>query len=162
MGMAGLVLALMVWILSGIDVAEAERLALKVFPGEVVDVQDVVDIGDGCYDDATFYKVRIQGAAYRSDVYVNRETGMVSRYSHDYDTDDNRENLPVPSVANEMLLEEEAARIALKAVPGEIALMEWNEDVGSAYYGFYIRGFRGDYEVYINAHTGKVIELNKV
>ena len=66
----------------------------------------------------------------------------------------------VSVMAQGLISEQEAKNLALEVVSGEVFRVELDTDDGITYFEVYIQTENGIAEVYINAHTGEVLEID--
>ena len=140
---------------SEISLEEARRIALETVNGTIVEEER----DDDSYD----FEIRLDGRKY--EIEINAFTGSVEEFEIDDDDDDDRssdrkkkedkdKNRNQQKSSTSLTLEE-ARRIALERVNGRITEEERDDDS----YEFEIRLDGKEYEIEINAFTGKIEEF---
>jgi len=142
-----------------ITLEEAETIALKEVNGAVESIDLETKVGK------SYYEVEIEKDYMDYDIYIDAVTGEpYSIKQDDKDFDDDYDDDSVVKAdgknsADTVISETEAAAIAEKAVNGKVFEIEKEHDDGILKYQIELRTDRGEAEVDIDAHTGKIIEI---
>lgn len=144
-----------------ITVEQAKTAALKVAKGRVDDVELERKHGK------VYYEVEIEKSGKDVDVHIDAVSGKVLAVldkDTDDDNDDDRDNT---NGSNSVLAEvkfttEQASAIAAKAVSGgKVVKVELDEDDNRYIYEVDLRTSKGEVEVDVDAHTGKVLSVDQ-
>ncbi|MDQ0270854.1 PepSY domain-containing protein [Cytobacillus purgationiresistens] len=136
-----------------ITMDKVKEIALKKQAGEIESIELESHLGTEYYD------VEIENGKIDYDIHIDAMTGKVLsvKEDHDGDYDDVGETGSLSS--KDLLPEQEALKIAEKAVNGKVVEMKLDKDDGLAVYEFELKTDRGEAEVEINAVTGEVLDL---
>lgn len=87
-------------------------------------------------------------------------SGAVGIHAYAQEDDGKLESKQFSSITNSLISEKEAITIANKQVNGEVIKIELDSDDGRYEYDLDLRNTKGDYDITIDATTGKVLELD--
>lgn len=150
---------------------KAKKIALGVVNGTIIKVELEDENDDD--DDSQEYEIKIQANGKKYEIKIDAITGKVTEVeSNDYDDDDdkkivnlNKENVNAnkdhenKKSSGKIISREEAKNIALGLVNGTIVEFELDEDDGRQEYEIEIIANGIEYEIEIDASTGKVLEF---
>ncbi|NLY46152.1 MAG: hypothetical protein GX053_09225 [Tissierella sp.] len=134
--------------------AKARKIALELVNGEIVEFK-LNDYDDG--DDDTEYEVKIIANGYKYEIEIDAYTGKVLEFERDGKANikDNKQ----------LIGEAKARKIALDLVNGKIVKFELDDydddDDDDPKYEIEIIADGHEYEIEIDAYTGKVLEFEK-
>jgi len=129
---------------------EARNIAIKLVNGEIIKMELHDD------DDTPEYEIKILKDGIKYEIEIDALTGIVKEFEKDDDDDDDRSNKPVGSIISL----EDAKKIALARVNGEIIKIELDDD-DDMEYEIEIRKDGIKYELEIDAYTGVITEFEK-
>lgn len=140
-----------------ISVDKAETLALKEVSGKVEEVELEKE------HQRFIYKVDINDENVGDDreVYVDAYTGEVLGVENDDDfIRNNAEKANSKTVNKNEISQEEAIRLAEKAVNGKVHSIEKEYDDGRIKYEFELQSDKGEVDVELDALTGDILEMD--
>ncbi|TDC67170.1 peptidase M4 [Actinomadura sp. GC306] len=130
-----------------VTAVKAAAAALKAVPGKVAEI----DLDDGVWE----VEVLAKNGKWR-DVDVSADSGKVLSNRVDDDDDDDRDE--AAALRKAKVSASDAAKAALKAAPGTVTSVEFDEDDGKAVWEIEITGQDGnERELEVNAATAKVV-----
>ncbi|WP_191090865.1 PepSY domain-containing protein [Niallia endozanthoxylica] len=139
-----------------ITLQDAETIALKEVNGTVESIDLETKVGK------SYYEVEIEKDHMDYDIYIDAVTGEPYSIKQDdkgFDDDKFVDQGKSTNSAGTAISETEAVAIAEKAVNGKMVEIEKEHDDGILKYQLELRTDRGEAEVDIDAHTGKIIEI---
>jgi len=138
----------------------AKKIALGLVNGEVIKLEFDDDDNDSKYE----IEIRHDGKEY--EIEIDAYTGKVIEFEkdddeEDSDQDNNQENNQDINTSRKVIGFEAAKKIALDLVNGQIIKFEFDDDDNDSKYEIEIIYEGREYEIEIDAYTGKVIEFEK-
>lgn len=144
-----------------ITIEQAKTAALKVAEGRVDDVELERKHGK------VYYEVEIEKSDNDVDVHIDAVSGKVLAVLDKDTDDDNDDDRDHTNGSNSVPAEvkfttEQASAIAIKAVSGgKVVKVELDDDDNRYIYEVDLRTSKGEAEVDIDAHTGKVLSVDQ-
>ncbi|MCF8017874.1 MAG: PepSY domain-containing protein [Vallitaleaceae bacterium] len=135
-----------------IGVEAAQKIALGLVNGEIKKIEFDDDDHDLKYE----IELIFEGREY--EIEIDAYTGKVLEFEKDDDDDDDEYD---SSISRDVIGVEAAKKIALGLANGEIVKFEFDDDDDDAEYEIEIRFEGREYEIEIDAYTGKVLEFEK-
>lgn len=141
-----------------ITIEEAETIALKEVSGTVEDVELERE------HLKLVYKVDIDENQVANDddkeVHVDANTGEILKVEKDDDNDDDDFKSSKAKTNQKEISQDEAIKIAEKAVNGKVHSIEKEYDDGRIKYEFELSSDKGEVDVEIDALTGDILEMD--
>jgi uncharacterized membrane protein YkoI len=136
---------------------EVKEKAIEAVGGKVTDIE--LDLEKSRY----IYEVEVQSNGFEFDLDIDGETGKVLRTEKDsWDDDDYDDHYDDNVIVTDgkFITKEAAVEIALKQAKGKVTSVELDEDDGRVHYEIEIRKGNVEYDLEIDAITGKVLEID--
>lgn len=137
--------------------ARAKEIALELANGEIIEFK--LDDYDDDGDDNPEYEIKIIGDGYKYEIEIDAYTGRVLEFEKEASHKD------APSKSAKQLIGNERAKgIALGLVNGKIVKFElddYDDDDDDPKYEIEIIANGSEYEIEIDAYTGRVLEFEK-
>ncbi|MDD2446378.1 MAG: PepSY domain-containing protein [Tissierellia bacterium] len=138
--------------------AKAKEIALGLVNGEIVKFKFDDD------DDDPEYEIKIIADGHKYEIEIDAYTGKVLEFEKDDDYNDNKnnkDNNKSKSIKKKVISEVRAKEIALGLVNGKIVNFEFDNDDDDPEYKLEIIANGYEYEIEIDAYSGKVLEFEK-
>ena len=133
----------------------AERIALERINGEIIKVE-LDDLHD---DDGPEYEIEILADGVKYEIEIDAYSGRIKEFERDDDDDDRKDHRN--EAGGSFITPEEARKIALGLVNGEIIKVDLDDDDDDPEYEIKVRKDGLVYEIELDARTGKVEEFEK-
>ncbi|KIL46776.1 PepSY domain-containing protein [Jeotgalibacillus soli] len=137
-----------------LSIEEAKEIAVAKYGGYVESIELERENRVQVYD------IDIENDGIEYDIDLDAYTGEFLKVKEERDDDDDDKQTGENALTDDVITQDEAISIALKAAPGTVVRVELDEDDGRIKYEIEIKTTDGEADIEIDAHTGDILEVD--